>query len=431
MEGLTSTFDEFSIEIGEYEVKKIKKFDRLWRIGEGGSVDQQPLVYKGRVYFGSMNHNVYCVDAMTGKLIWKFRTRDRVGVISSPIVYKNMIYIGSFDHFMYALDADTGELAWKFETRGEILSVACAAEGAVYFTSRDHNIYALTWDKGELLWKFRAQEEMQSSPTVFEDKVFFSSYDQNLYCADRRTGRISWKFHTQGELLNSPYFLIHNRVIHFGSLDGYLYAVNVDSGTLKWKRMMSNYGAMPVPDMNKGILYQCGRDGTLFALTLDGEFIWSFRKNIILGHPEVHEDRIYVTSEDKNFYCVSMEGKELWKFTTEGPVWWKPSFLGNIVYFGSYDCNLYAVDIRTRKLVWKFRCPGTPSYLPPLHDDFEVRLKIPKEVVSEEVGAKRYDVGIADEGESSDFYKSRITYQISTQYQSKGKYQIDSDEEEL
>ena len=34
-----------------------------------------------------------------------------------------------------------------------------------------------------------------------------------------------------------------------------------------------------------------------------------------------------------------------------------------------------------------------------------------------------------DEADGTSAYKSRVTYQVSTQYQAKGKYQIDSDEE--
>lgn len=430
---MESSFDDFSVEMGEYEVKKTKKFDRLWRITGGGSIDQHPLVYNDRVYFGCMNHNVYCLEAATGKLVWKFKAEDRIGVISSPIVHRGILYIGSYDRFMYALDAETGKLMWKFETQGEILSVAFADEDVVYFTSRDQHIYAVTWDKGKLLWRFKTQDEHQSSPTVFEDRVFFCSYDQNVYCLKKDTGEFIWKFYTQGELLNSPYFLIHDRNIYFGSMDGNTYAVNIDTGKMVWKRKLSNYGAMPVPAINskKDVLYNCGRDGTLFAMTLEGKTIWKFRNNLIFGHPEVHDDKVYLTSEDHNMRCISSEGKLLWKFETDAPVWWKAAFWKDMVYFGSYDCHLYAINDKTQEVVWKFRCPGSPSWFPPLHEDFEVQMKVSKSDVEESGNEKRYDLSITEEEGDTNFYKSRITYQVSTQYAAKGKYQIDSLEEEF
>jgi len=58
-----------------------------------------------------------------------------------------------------------------------------------------------------------------------------------------------------------------------------------------------------------------------------------------------------------------------------------------------------------------------------------LQLKIPK--ISREEGRKKsYEINITGESEGiGSFYKSRITYQVSTQYREKGKYQIDTDEE--
>ena len=115
----------------------------------------------------------------------------------------------------------------------------------------------------------------------------------------------------------------------------------------------------------------------------------------------------------------------------DGPVWWKAAISGGVVYFSSYDCNLYAVDVNTRKLLWKFRCSGSPSYLPPANDEYEVEILIPKDEVDADVREKRYDIGFVDDDETAGAYKSKITYRMSTQYASKGKYQVDSDEEAL
>jgi hypothetical protein len=50
----------------------------------------------------------------------------------------------------------------------------------------------------------------------------------------------------------------------------------------------------------------------------------------------------------------------------------------------------------------------------------------------EEEKKKAYEFGFGDEeGGNTGAYKSRITYQVSTQYASKGKYQVDSQEEEF
>jgi outer membrane protein assembly factor BamB len=47
----------------------------------------------GMVYFGSSDHNLYALDAVTGTLKWSFPT----GVINytSPAVVNGVVYVGS------------------------------------------------------------------------------------------------------------------------------------------------------------------------------------------------------------------------------------------------------------------------------------------------------------------------------------------------
>ena len=48
----------------------------------------------------------------------------------------------------------------------------------------------------------------------------------------------------------------------------------------------------------------------------------------------------------------------VWKFQTGGAVNSSPAVSGGIVYFGSEDGNLYAVDIKTGQEKWKFQTEG-------------------------------------------------------------------------
>ncbi len=45
-------------------------------------------------------------------------------------------------------------------------------------------------------------------------------------------------------------------------------------------------------------------------------------------------------------------GEEKQRFTSEGEVKSSPSVAGGVVYFGSYDRHLYAVDIHTGEEKW-------------------------------------------------------------------------------
>ncbi len=55
------------------------------------------------IYFGSIDHTIYALDARYGKLIWHFETGDQVA--GSPTVEDGVIFCGSCDHNVYALEA--------------------------------------------------------------------------------------------------------------------------------------------------------------------------------------------------------------------------------------------------------------------------------------------------------------------------------------
>ena len=85
----------------------------IWNFTTGGYVTSGPAVSNGIVYFGSYDHNVYALDALTGAKKWSFTTGSVVA--SSPVVADGNVYVGSFDNNTYALNADTGALVWKLK----------------------------------------------------------------------------------------------------------------------------------------------------------------------------------------------------------------------------------------------------------------------------------------------------------------------------
>jgi hypothetical protein len=65
----------------------------LWTYKTGGGVNSSPAVVDGRVYVGSEDNNVYCLDAFNGDALWNYTTGDTVG--SSSAVADGKVYVGS------------------------------------------------------------------------------------------------------------------------------------------------------------------------------------------------------------------------------------------------------------------------------------------------------------------------------------------------
>jgi outer membrane protein assembly factor BamB len=115
-------------------VNNVGNLSLKWSYATGDVVDFSPAVAKGVVYVGSLDHNVYALNASTGALLWSYTTGGPVG-ISSPAVANGVVYVGSIDRNVYALNAKTGADLWSYNTHTPVSSSPTVANGVVYIGS--------------------------------------------------------------------------------------------------------------------------------------------------------------------------------------------------------------------------------------------------------------------------------------------------------
>lgn len=317
----------------------------MFNITEGGSILSRPVIKDNVVYFGACDKNVYAVDLKTGEEIWRFSTGGQV--IETAAFDKDRIYVGSYDGNLYALDKE-GNLIWKFNAGDKIASAPQVYKGNIYFGCKDGNVYAIGRE-GNLLWKFRTNGPIGSPVTVYKDRIYAGSLDYNMYSIDM-DGNLVWKFAAKNHA-GGP--CAHRGVIHFGSFDHCLYALDLE-GKMLWK--LETNDVIPVGTnltAKNGIIYFGSRDNNFYAVK-DGKVVWKFKTgNMIISKPVIEDGKVYFCSTDNNLYALDVKtGEELWRFATSGPGI-LPEKSGDIICFGCYDCNLYAINTKG-ELLWKF-----------------------------------------------------------------------------
>jgi outer membrane protein assembly factor BamB len=94
---------------------------------------------------------VNAINLESGKEIWKSGTP--LAVWSSPLIVNDKVYAGSFDGQLFCMDLKTGKKFSRFKTNGKILSSPVWDEGMLYVGSDDGNLYAISGHTDKRLYK--------------------------------------------------------------------------------------------------------------------------------------------------------------------------------------------------------------------------------------------------------------------------------------
>jgi outer membrane protein assembly factor BamB len=87
---------------------------------------------------------------------------------------------------------------------------------------------------------------------------------------------------------------------------------------------------------------------------------WKFHTNgYVLSTPAISAGVLYVGSTDGNLYALDIQsGTQKWKFPAGARITSSPAVAGGLVYCESYSGNLIALDITSGQVKWKFQTDG-------------------------------------------------------------------------
>lgn len=83
---------------------------------------------------------------------------------------------------------------------------------------------------------------------------------------------------------------------------------------------------------------------------------WSFPTGgKVISSPSVADGVIYVGSEDEQLYAIDAQTRaKRWTFSADEAISGSPTIVNGIVYIGSNDDNLYAIDAQSGTELWRF-----------------------------------------------------------------------------
>jgi len=349
---------------------------QLWKFSTTGPVRSSAAVVEGVAYFGSYDGFLYAVDTASGKLKWKFETAGERRFEaknlhyskpvtqtspdfwdtwqSSPAVVNGIVYFGSGDGNIYAVDAASGQLKWKHGTGDVVHSSPAVADGIVYVGSWDSIFYALDTTTGAEKWHFQTgtdpqthnHQGIQASPAVIDGVVYFGCRDAHLYALDAKTGAKKWDFDNHGTWINASVAQKGDAIYVGASIPANFYVLDAATGSVRSKTDMK-FPVFSSTAIAGDIAYFGSYNGKLSAFDMAaGKVSWEFqtegsKKNaygVIAPDGTFNFKAIYRSDFFDESYIGGAKLYEL------GSILSSPAVDNGVVYFGSTDGNLYALE---------------------------------------------------------------------------------------
>jgi outer membrane protein assembly factor BamB len=349
---------------------------QIWKRATNGPVPATPAVADGTVYIGSYDGKFYAFNAQTGALKWKFATdgerrfeakglhglqpknqtiADPFDIfLSSPVAANGSVYFGSGDGNVYALDSATGDLHWKFKTGDVVHASPALADGVLFFGSWDSYFYAVDAATGKEKWRFHGGEDpqihnqvgFQSSPSVANGIVYTGCRDSHVYALDAATGKEKWRFFNDLSWVNSAPAVADGKLF-FATSDSSLYHV-VDANSGKpVVRQQGKAWMFSSPAVVGDVVFIGVLNGTLEARDAKtGDLLWDFKVE------KSKQNNGWVLTSDRKFnesFLFRSNWREAPLVANDqqiriGGIYSSPLVVNGVVYFGSADGFLYALE---------------------------------------------------------------------------------------
>jgi outer membrane protein assembly factor BamB/formylglycine-generating enzyme required for sulfatase activity len=340
-----------------------------WTFSADKPFQSSPVVFEGTVYAGNDNGKVYAVDAKTGTLKWEADlgapVRSSPAIFENKVFINNPKGVFALDRESGAVLWQKNGGFWDDsplvisgpmqDKKGQpikgvvfaslpwkgMLGLAVSPGAAVWQHRDGHgpgrNGSSALFHQGDIIF-FRGSQATVVVDAATERRRFeidggvdsgvFTPVAKDNMCYSYIRGivgftlddgdfpkdadRISWRFlppseedwDTQHPGISS--LAVDREAVYFGHRNRYVYALNKDTGTLKWKTQTG------------------GSVGSSPALGSTG--------------------LLYVGCDDASVYALDKaSGAVRWKFPLKGAIQSSPALFGNMLFVGSNDGNLYGI----------------------------------------------------------------------------------------
>ena len=289
-----------------------------------------PVAEPGRVYCDFGTYGTACLEAATGKVLWRqqLRLNHQVGPASSPVLWRDRLFLvrdGRDAQYVGALDKNTGQTLWKtdrppiavhsadlkksfctpliVETPSQVQVVAPGAHWAVAYDALN----------GKEIWRVRHGDgfSIGTSPVSGHGLVYFSTgcFKPEMLAVrtdghDDVTGtHVAWKSLRQVPVMSSP--VLAGEQIYWVSDSGMATCADAQTGQACWQERLGG-PCLASPLLAQGRIYFFRQDGTTIVLKAGRQFERLAENPLpgtLIATPAVAGRALYLRT-DTHLFCI-------------------------------------------------------------------------------------------------------------------------------
>ncbi len=199
-----------------------------------------------------------------------------------------------------------------------------------------------------------------TAPVVSGTAFYAGSYPGKVYSINPKKERKIWKedFETEGNIVAGLVMTENNLFI---ASDKKLFKLDTGTGepAQNWENPFDAHGIIwATPVISDDTIYLTNLEHELCAVTIDTqEEKWSMSfDGAIASTPLIIDDTLFIGTLNNKFYAldISNEGELVWDepYEAENWFWTTPAYADGILYAGSFDGKVHALDANSGQLVW-------------------------------------------------------------------------------
>jgi len=309
------TIDDGIVYVGDNRGKmsafELENGKEVWSANDGSTYHSAPVVYKNKVIYGTVQGRVIARDAKTGDTVF-YNVDLGSPVETAGTIFNGKIFFQLRNHQVFCLDVETGKIIWGFKKSVPFLttlqrsSTPVVYNNKVYVGFADGTLAAISIDEGILVFETKLSQaskflDVDSTPIIFDNKIFIGPQSSNVVSLEPNTGKIIRR--AEFASLRAPLILKDSLV--YGTVTGEIVVCDKNLN-IQSRRKVSNTSITSITLFKNNIIAG-NLSGELFALATNdlktiGKFEFGHAYSSIFSDMVSKEEHLTVLSSRNRLF---------------------------------------------------------------------------------------------------------------------------------